>query len=47
LLIAIGSLAGQSLRLVEVIVIMAVLCMGTIAIFSWGLGLTIPVLPRL
>jgi putative tricarboxylic transport membrane protein len=47
LLIAIGSLAGQSLRLVEVIVIMAVLCLGTIAIFSWGLGLTIPVLPRL
>ena len=47
LLIAIGSLAGQSLRLVEVIAIMAVLCLGTIAIFSWGLGLTIPVLPRL
>jgi hypothetical protein len=47
LLIAIGSLAGQSLRLVEVIAIMAALCLGTIAIFSWGLGLTIPVLPRL
>jgi hypothetical protein len=47
LMIWIGSLAGQSLRWTETILIMLGLCLGTIAIFSWGLGLTIPVLPRL
>ncbi len=46
LLIGIGSLAGRNLRPFEIAVIAAVLCFGTIAVFSWGLGLTIPVLPR-
>jgi hypothetical protein len=46
LLIGLGSLAGRNLRPFEVVVIAAVLSLGTIAIFSWGLGLTIPVLPR-
>ncbi|MFC4173828.1 tripartite tricarboxylate transporter TctB family protein [Microvirga sp. GCM10011540] len=47
LMIGIGSLAGQGLRWTETFLIMIGLCLGTIAIFSWGLGLTIPVLPRL
>jgi hypothetical protein len=47
LLIGIGSLAGQKRRLTETVAIIVILCSGTIAIFSWGLGLTIPVLPRL
>lgn len=47
LMIGIASFAGRSLRWTETILIMIVLCLGTITVFSWGLGLTIPVLPRL
>jgi hypothetical protein len=46
LLIVIGSLAGRGLRPTEVIVTAIVLCAGSIAVFSWGLGLPIPVVPR-
>lgn len=46
LMILVGSLAGRGLRLIEVVVTAFVLSLGTIAVFSWGLGLPIPVLPR-
>jgi putative tricarboxylic transport membrane protein len=46
LLILIGSLAGRGLRPIEVGVTAAILCLGSIAVFSWGLGLPIPVMPR-
>jgi putative tricarboxylic transport membrane protein len=46
LLILIGSLAGHGLRPIEVVITAAILCLGSIAVFSWGLGLPIPVTPR-
>lgn len=46
LLILVGSLAGRELRIMEVFMTALVLGIGTIAAFSWGLGLQIPVLPR-
>jgi putative tricarboxylic transport membrane protein len=45
LVIAIGSLAGRDLRVVEVVIAAIVLIGMTLGIFVWGLGLPIPVWP--
>jgi putative tricarboxylic transport membrane protein len=45
-LVAVGSLAGRDMRVLETVLVAAVLCAITVGIFVWGLGLTIPIWPE-
>lgn len=44
-LVAVGALAGRGMRTTEVAITALVLAVATVAIFIWGLGLTISVWP--
>jgi hypothetical protein len=46
LLVAVGALAGRGLRTLEVAVTAVVLILFTVAVFIWGLGLTIRIWPE-
>ncbi|HWP27851.1 MAG TPA: tripartite tricarboxylate transporter TctB family protein [Xanthobacteraceae bacterium] len=46
LLVAVGALAGRGLRTIEVAVTAGVLILFTVAVFIWGLGLTIRIWPE-
>jgi hypothetical protein len=46
-LIVVSALGADRLRPVQVLTTSAILIGMVLAIFSWGLGLTIPILPRL
>ncbi len=46
LLVAVGALAGRGLRTLEVAVTAIVLILFTVAVFIWGLGLTIRIWPE-
>ncbi len=45
LLVLIASLAGRSKRWLEILIAAAVMAFASVAIFVWGLGLTIPIWP--
>ncbi len=42
----VGALGGREFRLLEVVILAAGLALGSVAIFIWGLGLPMPILPR-